>query len=249
MKSFAFALLAAAAVASDVNGTTTGPTSTTISSSTVTFTPTVSTAQLTVIVAQGYVMAADLASATETQAATCFQHATALWYCTNVVRTITDASQGHTDARTVYSSTTAPAVADITATSKFNGTSVGFSVTTKYTSVAVQASAAATVGNSGAISGSTSGTDAANWTFQTAGNTINADKRTCATKMQYQKTESSATVATTALASIKTGYATTFVGVQSTIGSTTVSGTAVSNLTGAATFAAAAAAIAAVMAF
>merc|ERR1711884_997830 len=93
---------------SDVNGSTTGPTASTISSSTVTFTPTVSTAQLTVIVQQGYVMAADLASGTETQAATCFQHATALWYCTNVVRTITDASQGHTDARAVYSSTTPP---------------------------------------------------------------------------------------------------------------------------------------------
>merc|ERR1711884_1022472 len=207
---------------SDVNGSTTGPTASTISSSTVTFTPTVSTAQLTVIVQQGYVMAADLASGTETQAATCFQHATALWYCTNVVRTITDASQGHTDARAVYSSTTAPAVADITATSKFNASGVGFAVT--------QASSAATVGNSGAQSGSTSGTDAANWTFQTAGNTINSDKRTCATKMQYQKTESSATVATTALAQIKTGYATTFVGVQSTISGTTVSGTAVSNL-------------------
>merc|ERR1711884_602413 len=211
---------------SGINGSTTGPTASTISSSTVTFTPTVSTAQLTVIVQQGYVMAADLASGTETQAATCFQHATALWYCTNVVRTITDASQGHTDARAVYSSTAAPAVADITATSKFNASGVGFAVTSKYTSVATQASSAATAGNS-----------------------INSDKRTCATKMQYQKTESSATVATTALAQIKTGYATTFVGVQSTISGTTVSGTAVSNLTGAASLAAAAAAIAAVMAF
>ena len=119
----------------------------------------------------------------------------------------------------------------------------------KYTSVAVQASAAATVGSSGAISGSVSGTDAANWVFQTTGNTINADKKTCATRMQYQKDESSASVATTALASIKTGYASTLIAVQSTISSTTVTGIAVSNITGAASLAAAVAAIAAVMAF
>merc|ERR1712079_221118 len=111
------------------------------------------------------------------------------------------------------------------------------------------AATAAAAGASGTVNAAVTGDDAANWVFQTAGNTIASDKKTIATKMQYQKTESSASVATTALAQIKTGYATTFLGVQTTISGTTVSGLAVSNITGAASLAAAAAAIAAVMAF
>jgi len=249
MKSFAFALLAAAAVASDVNGNTTGPTSTTITSSTITITPTVATAQLTVLMVQGAVTTADLASGTEVQLASCFQHATALWYCANVTRTTSDANGTATDGRKVYSAATAPAVADFTATSKLDASGAGFAVTSKYTEKATTTSNSAAAGASGTVNAAVSGTDAANWVFQTAGNTIATDKKTIATKMQYQKTESSASVATTALAQIKTGYATTLLAVQTTISGTTVSGLAVSNITGAASLAAAAAAIAAVMAF
>merc|ERR1712079_762809 len=182
---------------------------------------------------QGAVTAADLASGTEVQLASCFQHATALWYCANVTRTTSDANGTASDGRKVYSSTTAPAVADFTSTSKFDASTKGFAVTSKYTEKAATTSNAAAAGASGTVNAAVSGTDAANWVFQTAGNTIATDKKTLATKMQYQKTESSASVATTALAQIKTGYATTFLGVQTTISGTTVYGLAVSNITGA----------------
>merc|ERR1712109_449103 len=221
---------------------------TTITSSTITITPTVATAQLTVLMVHGAVTTAVLASGTEVQLASCFQQATALWYCANVTRTTSDANGSATDGRKVYSST-APAVADFTATSKLDASTKGFAVTTKYTEVATTTSNSAAAGASGTVNAAVSGTDSANWVFQTAGNTIATDKKTLATKMQYQKTESSASVATTALAQIKTGYATTLLAVQTTISGTTVSGLAVSNITGAASLAAAAAAIAAVMAF
>merc|ERR1711953_1022486 len=68
---------------------------------------------------QGAVTTADLASGTEVQLASCFQHATALWYCANVTRTTSDANGTATDGRKVYSAATAPAVADFTSTSKY----------------------------------------------------------------------------------------------------------------------------------
>merc|ERR1712027_66077 len=104
---------------------------------------------------------------------------------------------------------------------------MGFAVTSKYTEVATTTSNSAAAGASGTVNAAVSGTDAANWVFQTAGNTIASDKKTIATKMQYQKTETSASVATTLLA------------VQTTISGTTVSGISVSNITGAASLAAA----------
>lgn len=72
MKSFAFALLAAAVVAADVNPTTTGPTVAGIASSSVTITPAIATKVLTVVMDLKWTMTAVLASGNVTEMAACW---------------------------------------------------------------------------------------------------------------------------------------------------------------------------------
>ena len=88
--------------------------------------------------------------------------------------------------------------------------------TNKYTSVCVHTANTATIGNSGTEL-STLGTDKTFWEFQINENAIDADKKTNTGRMVFTKSESSASDATTALAKIKTGYATTIIGIYTSI--------------------------------
>merc|ERR1719471_938405 len=221
MKSFAFALLAASAVASNVNSVTTGPTTTAVTGSTITITPAVSTLTLTVDIVSTWTFTTALVSGNVTEWAGCIQQAAAVWYCAHIIRTV-GASLAITDARKVYSAATAPAVADFTA----------------------NVSLAATTG-----AATTSGTSSAAWPNQTTGNKLATGGLVNSGKFQYTKAETTAALATTAMEQVKTGYKTTLVGVYSNVSSTQLAGISVLNLAGASSLAAAAAALAAVMAF
>merc|ERR1719410_2796864 len=220
MKSFAFALLAASAVASNVNSVTTGPTTTAVTGSTWTFTTA-------------------LVSGNVTEWAGCIQQAAAVWYCAHIIRTV-GASLAITDARKVYSATTAPAVADFTANVSLAATT-GFSAT-KYTEIAAQAPSQVAV-NTDTGAATATGTSASAWPTQTTGNKLATGGLVNSGKFQYTKAE------TTAMEQVKTGYKTTLVGVYSNVSSTQLAGISVLNLAGASSLAAAAAALAAVMAF
>ena len=88
MKSLAFSLIAAAAAASDANTITTGPTTTAITRSTITITPKVQTALLTVTVTSTWLMAAELADTNVVEWTGCFQYCTSEWYCMLIRRTV-----------------------------------------------------------------------------------------------------------------------------------------------------------------
>merc|ERR1719471_2719095 len=196
MKSFAFALLAASAVASNVNSVTTGPTTTAVTGSTITITPAVSTLTLTV------------------------------------------------DIVSTWTFTTA--LADFTANVSLAATT-GFSAS-KYTEIAAQAPSQVAV-NTDTGAATTSGTSSAAWPNQTTGNKLATGGLVNSGKFQYTKAETTAALATTAMEQVKTGYKTTLVGVYSNVSSTQLAGISVLNLAGASSLAAAAAALAAVMAF
>merc|ERR1719232_412955 len=156
MKSFAFALLAASAVASNVNSVTTGPTTTAVTGSTITITPAVSTATLTVDIVSTWTFTTALVSGNVTEWAGCIQQAAAVWYCAHIIRTVGSAA-------------TAPAVADFTA-NKSLAVTTGFSAS-KYTEIAAQAPSQVAV-NTDTGAATTSGTSAAAFPNQTSGNKL-----------------------------------------------------------------------------
>ena len=245
MKSFAFALLAASAVASNVNSVTTGPTTTAVTGSTITITPAVSSVTLTVDIASTWTFTTALVSGNVTEWAGCIQQAAAVWYCAHIIRTV-GTSLAITDARKVYSAATAPAVADFTANVSLAATT-GFSAT-KYTEIAAQAPAQVAV-NTDTGAATATGTSASAFPTQTTGNKLATGGLVNSGKFQYTKAETTAALATTAMEQVKTGYSSTLVGVYSNVSSTQLAGISVLNLAGASSLAAAAAALAAVMAF
>ena len=72
MKSFAFALLAATAIASDKNDNYVGPKNTAIKSSKIKFKPVVATAKLTVTMEAEWTMVSALADSNVTEFAACW---------------------------------------------------------------------------------------------------------------------------------------------------------------------------------
>ena len=88
MKYFYFNLLATALMASDENAKTAGPTTTTVTSSTVKISPTVINRNLTVEMNVTWTMSAALALDDTMEFFACFQQAVSRWYCNHWVRTI-----------------------------------------------------------------------------------------------------------------------------------------------------------------
>lgn len=128
-----------------------------------------------------------------------------------------------------------------------NSGTTGFAKTAKYTSKLACSTAAAIWGAQPALATCTA---ANGWTGQITGCDTDSTKKINKVKHSFAKVESTAAVAATTLATVKTGYKTTLVAVYSKIGTAELMTVSVSDLSGAMSLASAAAgAIVLAMAF